>query len=127
MLPNKLKTQSQYTVQAANQTLILKNRPILVKSVNLSLKLELIKNAFHLKNTSYLISIDRTIEKHNIYRALLNQKKELEKDEMLGESEFKYRGPPWDQKKYKNQEEATLTKSTKNLKKLFFFYTNAES
>ena len=43
----------------------LKNRPILVKFVNISLKLKLIKNAFHLKNTGYSISIDRTIEECN--------------------------------------------------------------
>ena len=35
-----------------------KYRPILVKFVSTSLKLKLIKNAFHLKNTSYSISID---------------------------------------------------------------------
>ena len=39
-----------------------KNRPILVKFVNTSLKLKLIENAFHLKNTDYSISIGRTIE-----------------------------------------------------------------
>ena len=75
-----------------------KNRPILVKFVNTSLKLKLIKYTFHLKNTDYSNSIDRTIEERNSYKALLNQKKELEKEEMSGEWEFKIRGPPWDQK-----------------------------
>ena len=75
-----------------------KNRPILVKFVNTPLKLKLIKNALHLKNTGYSISIDRTIEERNSYKALLNQKKEREKEEMSGEWEFKIRGPPWDQK-----------------------------
>ena len=44
------------------------------------MKLKLIKYAFHLKNTSYSNSIDRTIEERNSYKALLNQKKELEKE-----------------------------------------------
>ena len=39
-----------------------KNRPILIKFVNTSLKLKLIENAFHLKNTGYSVSIGRTIE-----------------------------------------------------------------
>ena len=75
-----------------------KNRPILVKFVNTSLKLKLIKNALHLKNTGYSISIDRTIEERNSYKARLNQKKELEKEAMSEEWEFKIRGLPWDQK-----------------------------
>ena len=74
-----------------------KNRPILVKFVNTSLKLKLIKNDFHLKNTNYSISTDRNIEESNGYKALLNQKKELEEEEILGQWEFKIRGPPWDQ------------------------------
>ena len=49
-----------------------KNRPILVKFVNTSLKLKLIKNGFHLKNTGYSISIDKTMEERNGYKALLN-------------------------------------------------------
>ena len=65
------------------------NRPILVKLLNKSLKLKLIKNAFHLKNTGYSIGINRTIKECNSYKALLNQKKELEKEEVLGEWEFK--------------------------------------
>ena len=44
-----------------------KNRPILVKFVNTSLKLKLIKNAFHLKNTCYSISIDRNTEERKSY------------------------------------------------------------
>ena len=32
-----------------------KNRPIFVKFVNTTLKLELMKNAFHLKNTTQLV------------------------------------------------------------------------
>ena len=75
-----------------------KNRPILVKFVNTPLKLKLIKNDFHLKNTNYSISIDRNIEESNSYKALLNQKKELEEEEVSGQLEFKIRGPPWDQK-----------------------------
>ena len=75
-----------------------KNRPIFVKFVSTSLKLKLIKNAFHLKNTSYSISIGKPIEERNNYKALLNQKKELEKEEMSREYEFKIRRPPWDQK-----------------------------
>ena len=75
-----------------------KNRPIFVKFVNTTLKLELMKNAFHLKNTDYSVSIDRTIEVRNSYKALLNQKKELEKEEMSEEWKFKIRGRPWDQK-----------------------------
>ena len=75
-----------------------KNRPILVKFVNTPLKLKLIKNDFHLKNTNYSISIDRNIEESNSYKALLNQKKELEEEEISGQLEFKIRGPPWDQK-----------------------------
>ena len=66
-----------------------KNRPILVKFLNKSLKLKLIKNAFYLKNTGYSIGINRTIKERNRYKALLNQKKELEKEEVLGEWEFK--------------------------------------
>ena len=62
------------------------------------MKLKLIKNAIHLKNTGYSFSIDRTIAERNTYKALLNQKKELKKEEMSGEWEFKIRGPPWDQK-----------------------------
>ena len=54
----------------------------------MSLKLKLIKNGFHLKNTGYSISIDRTIEERNSYKALLNQKKKLAKEEMLGEWEL---------------------------------------
>ena len=56
------------------------------------------KNAFHLKNTDYSVSIDRTIEVRNSYKALLNQKKELEKEEMSEEWKFEIRGSPWDQK-----------------------------
>ena len=52
----------------------------------------------NVKNTGYSISINRTIEERNSYKALLNQKKKLAKEEMLGEWEFKIRGPPWDQK-----------------------------
>ena len=55
-----------------------KSRPILLKFVDTSLKLKLIKNTFHLKNTGYSISNDRTIEERNSQKALLNQKKELE-------------------------------------------------
>ena len=66
-----------------------KIRPIFVKFVNTSLKRKLIKNAFHSENTSYSISIDRTNEERNSYRALLNQKKELKKGELSGEWEFK--------------------------------------
>ena len=55
-----------------------KHRPIFVKFVNTSLKLKLIKNAFHLKNTGFSISIDRTIGERNSYKTVLNQKKELE-------------------------------------------------
>ena len=62
----------------------LKNRPILVKFADLPFKLKLIKNALHLKITSYSISIDRTIEECSSYKALLNQKNELEKEEMSG-------------------------------------------
>ena len=75
-----------------------KNRPIPVKLVNTSLKLKLIKNDHYLKNTCYSISIDRTIEERNSYKARLNQKKELKKEEISAEWEFKNRGPPWDQK-----------------------------
>ena len=75
-----------------------KNKPILVKFVNTSLKPKLIENGFHLKNTNYSISIDRNIEESNGYKALLNQKKELEEEEILGQWEFKIRGPSWDQK-----------------------------
>ena len=75
-----------------------KNRPIFVKFVNASLKLKLMKNAFHLKNTHYSVSIDRTIEVRNSYKALLNQKKELEKEKISEEWKFKIRGRPWDQK-----------------------------
>ena len=96
MWPKKLKTVSIYCLGSKSNT-DPKNRPILVKFVNTSLKLELIKNVFHLENTGYLISIDRTIKERNSYKALLNQKKELEKEEMLGEWEFKIWGPPWDQ------------------------------
>ena len=73
-----------------------KNRPILVKFVNTSLKLKLIKNAFHLKNNG--CSIWQNHRRRNSYKAFLNQKKELEKKEMSVEWEFKIRGPPWDQK-----------------------------
>ena len=59
-----------------------KNTPILVKFANTSLKLKLIKIAFYLKNTSYSIGIDRTIEEHNSYKTILRQKKELKKEEM---------------------------------------------
>ena len=55
-----------------------KSRPILLKFVDTSLKLKQIKNTFNLKNTSYSISNDRTIEERNSQKALLNQKKELE-------------------------------------------------
>ena len=55
-----------------------KSRPMLLKFVDTSLKLKLIKNTFHLKNTGYSISNDRTIEERNSQKALLNQKKELE-------------------------------------------------
>ena len=75
-----------------------KNRPILIKFVNMSVKFKLIKNLFHLKNTSYSISIDKTIKERNSYKALFNQKKELEKGDMSGEWEFKIRGAPRDQK-----------------------------
>ena len=75
-----------------------KNRPIFVKFINTSLKLKLMKNAFHLKNTDYSVSIDRTIEVRNSYKALLNQKKKLEKEEMSEEWKFEIRGSPWDQK-----------------------------
>ena len=78
-----------------------KCKPIVLKFVNTSLKLKLIKNAFHLNNTGYSISIGMTIEERNRQKALLNQKKELEKEEMSGEWEFKIRGPPWDQKTIK--------------------------
>ena len=66
-----------------------KNRPILVKLVNTSFKLKLIKNAFHLKNTCCSVSIDRTSEERNSCKALLSQKKELEKEEILGQWKFK--------------------------------------
>ena len=59
-----------------------KSRPILVKFANTSLKLKLIKTAFYLKNTSYTIGIDKTIEERNSYKTLLRQKKELKKEEM---------------------------------------------
>ena len=59
-----------------------KSRQILVKFANTSLKLELIKTAFYLKNTSYTIGIDKTIEERNSYKTLLRQKKELKKEEM---------------------------------------------
>ena len=70
-----------------------KIRPIFVKFVKTSLKRKLIKSTFHLENTSYSISIDRTIEERNSYRALLDHKKELEKGELSGEWEFKIWGP----------------------------------
>ena len=66
------------------------NRPVIVKFVNTILKLKLIKNAFHLKNTSFSISIDRTIEEHSSYKALIKQNKELEKEEMLGNGSSKF-------------------------------------
>ena len=75
-----------------------KSRQILIKFVNKSLKLKLIKNVFHLKNTSHSISIDKTIEECNSYKALLNQRKELEKEESSGEWKIKIQGPLWDQK-----------------------------
>ena len=59
-----------------------KSRPILVKFANTSLKLKLIKTAFYLKNTSYSIGIDKTIEERNSYKTLLRQKKELKTEEM---------------------------------------------
>ena len=59
-----------------------KSRQILVKFANTSLKLKLIKTAFYLKNTSYTIGIDKTIEERNSYKTLLRQKKELKKEEM---------------------------------------------
>ena len=59
-----------------------KCKPIVLKFVNTSLKLKLIKNAFHLKNTGYSISVDRTMEERNSQKALLNQKKELERKEI---------------------------------------------
>ena len=78
-----------------------KCRPIVLKFVSTSLKLKLIKNAFHLKNTGYSISIDRTIEERKSQKALLNQKKEVEKEKMSGEWEFKIRGAPWNKKTIK--------------------------
>ena len=59
-----------------------KSRQILVKFANTSLKLKLIKTTFYLKNTSYTIGIDKTIEERNSYKTLLRQKKELKKEEM---------------------------------------------
>ena len=41
-----------------------KNRPILVKFVNTSLKIKLIKNDFHLKNTRYSCTIDKALSNH---------------------------------------------------------------
>ena len=92
------------------------------------MKFKLNKNAFHLKNTGYSISVDRTMEERNSQKALLNQKKELERKEISGEWEFKIRGPPWDQKTIKTKKkEAMLTESTKSQKKLLIFYTNADN
>ena len=51
-----------------------RSRPILLKFVDTSLNLKLIKNTFHLKNTDYSISNDRTIEERYSQKALLNQK-----------------------------------------------------
>ena len=92
------------------------------------MKLKLIKNAFHLKNTGYSISIDRTIEERNSYKALLNQKKEeMQNRRNVGGMGIQNLRPSLGSKNYKNQDEAMLTKSTKNPKKLFIFYTNADN
>ena len=66
-----------------------KNRPILVKLVNTSFKLKLIKNAFHLKNTCCSVSIDRTSEERNSYKALLSQKRNSKKKKYWGNESSK--------------------------------------
>ena len=88
------------------------------------MELKLIKNSFHLKNTTNSISIDKTIEERNSYKTLLNQKKELEKEEMSGGMGVQNMRPSLRSKNYINQEEAILTKSAKTL---LVFCTNADN
>ena len=98
-----------------------------MKFVNTSLVLKLIKHGFHLKNSSYSISIDRAIEERNSYKTLLKQKEELIKKELWGNGNSKSEALHGVKKKHEKQGEAILTKSTKNPEKLLIFYTNADN
>ena len=66
------------------------------------------------------------MEERNSQKALLNQKKELERKEISGEQECKIRGPPWDQKTIKTRR-SNVDRVNKNPKKLLIFYTNADN
>ena len=57
-------------------------RPILVKFSNRSIKANLIRNAFNLKDSIFSISIDRPKEKRNAIKKLLKEKKEHEQKDM---------------------------------------------
>ena len=57
-------------------------RPILVKFSNRSIKANLIRNAFNLKDSIFSISIDRPKEKRNAFKKLLKENKEHEQKDM---------------------------------------------
>ena len=50
-------------------------RPVLVKFSKPSIKTNLIRNAFKLKDSNYSVSIDRTKEECNTTKMLLKEKK----------------------------------------------------
>ena len=65
---------------------------------NPSIKTNLIRDAFKLKDSNYSISIDRTKEEHNTFKTLLKEKKELEQKDMPEEWRYIIKGPPWNLK-----------------------------
>ena len=71
---------------------------VLFKFSNPSIKTNIIRNAFKLKDNIYSISINRTREERNAFKKLLKEKERLNKKDMLGEWMYIIRGPPWDLK-----------------------------
>ena len=80
------------------QELFNKQRPLVVTFPNSYLRNKLIKAAFKLKYTPYLISVDRTVEERSLYKKVLNKRNEMQNKDHSGEWEYKIRGPPWNPK-----------------------------
>ena len=80
------------------QGLSRKPRHLVVTFQNSYHRKKFIKIACKLKYTPYSISFDRTVEEHNLYKKVLNERNEMQNDDHPGELEHKIRGPPWNPK-----------------------------
>ena len=99
-------------------------RPVLVKFSNPSIKTNLVRNAFKLKDSIYSISIDKTKEGPNAFKMLLKEKKELEQNDqkIFRGMDVHNQRPTLGSENPKTQSKTTLNNSRANSCNLCYVY-----